>query len=72
MLYVGTWHGLWMPKGTPDDVFARVNAAARAAMNDPGVKQRIADLGMNLPPREIETPRLSPPSTSLRSRSGIR
>jgi tripartite-type tricarboxylate transporter receptor subunit TctC len=55
-LYVGTWHGLWMPKGTPDDVIARVNAAARAAMNDPGVKQRIADLGMNLPPREIETP----------------
>ncbi len=55
-LYVGTWHGLWMPKGTPGDVIARVNAAARAAMNDPGVKQRIADLGMNLPPREIETP----------------
>ncbi|HEY5964595.1 MAG TPA: tripartite tricarboxylate transporter substrate-binding protein [Xanthobacteraceae bacterium] len=55
-LYVGTWHGLWMPKGTPNDVIARVNTAARAAMNDPGVKQRIADLGMNLPPREIVTP----------------
>jgi tripartite-type tricarboxylate transporter receptor subunit TctC len=55
-LYVGTWHGLWMPKGTPEDVVARVNAAALAAMEDPGVKQRIADLGMDLPPREIRTP----------------
>lgn len=55
-LYVGTWHGLWMPKGTPEDVVARVNAAALKAMEDPGVKQRIADLGMNLPPREIATP----------------
>ena len=55
-LYVGTWHGLWMPKGTPDDVVARVNAAAWAAMEDPGVRQRIADLGMNLPPPAIRTP----------------
>jgi tripartite-type tricarboxylate transporter receptor subunit TctC len=55
-LYVGTWHGLWMPKGAPEDVIARVNAAALAAMEDPGVKQRIADLGMNLPPGEIRTP----------------
>ena len=48
-----------MPKGTPNDVIARVGiSAARAAMNDPGVKQgqATADLGMNLPPREIVTP----------------
>ena len=45
-----------MPKGTPDDVIARVNAAALSAMEDPGVKERIATLGMNLPPREIKTP----------------
>jgi tripartite-type tricarboxylate transporter receptor subunit TctC len=55
-VYVGTWHGLWMPKGTPADVIARVNAAALSAMDDPGVKQRIAALGMNLPPPDIRTP----------------
>ena len=55
-LHVGTWHGLWMPKGTPEDVVARVNAATWAAMDDPTVRQRIADLGMNLPPRTIKTP----------------
>ena len=55
-VHVGTWHGLWMPKGTPEDVVARVNAAARAAMDDPTVQKRIADLGMNLPPADIRTP----------------
>ena len=55
-VHVGTWHGLWMPKGTPDDVIARVNAAALGAMEDPAVKERIATLGMNLPSREIRTP----------------
>jgi tripartite-type tricarboxylate transporter receptor subunit TctC len=55
-VHVGTWHGLWMPKGTPEDVVARVNAAARAAMDDPAVKKRIADLGMDLPPADIKTP----------------
>ena len=55
-VHVGTWHGLWMPKGTPDDVIARVNVAALAAMADDGVKQRIAALGMNLPPADVKTP----------------
>jgi tripartite-type tricarboxylate transporter receptor subunit TctC len=55
-VYIGTWHGLWMPKGTPEDVIARVNAAAWAAMDDPVVKKRIADLGMDLPPAGIKTP----------------
>lgn len=55
-LYVSTWHGFWAPKGTPDDVVAKLNAAAWAAMEDPGVKKKIADLGMNLPPANIRTP----------------
>jgi tripartite-type tricarboxylate transporter receptor subunit TctC len=55
-VHVGTWHGLWLPKGTPEDVVAKVNAAAQAAMDDPAVRKRIADLGMNLPPAEIKTP----------------
>lgn len=56
-LYVTTWHGFWAPKGTPEDVVAKLNAAANAAMADPGVRQRIADLGMDLPPAELQTPR---------------
>jgi tripartite-type tricarboxylate transporter receptor subunit TctC len=55
-VHVSTWHGLWAPKGTPSDVVAKVHAAAQAAMADPAVRQRIADLGMDLPPAEIATP----------------
>lgn len=55
-LHVGTWHGFWMPKGAPQDVVARVNAAALAAMDDAAVREKIAALGMNLPPRDIRTP----------------
>ena len=55
-LYVSTWHGFWAPKGTPDDVVAKLNAAAWAAMEDPGVQKKIADLGMNLPPASTKTP----------------
>jgi len=55
-IYVSTWHGLWAPKGTPQDIIAKINAAAVAAMADPVVRQRIADLGMELPPREQQTP----------------
>jgi tripartite-type tricarboxylate transporter receptor subunit TctC len=55
-VYVGTWHGIWGPKNTPPEVVARVNAAANAAMADPATQQRIADLGMTLPPADQRTP----------------
>ena len=55
-LYVSTWHGFWAPKGTPEGIVARLNAAALAAMADPAVRKRIADLGMDLPPVEMKTP----------------
>ena len=44
-LYFSTWHGFWAPKNTPADVVDKINAAANAAMADPAVRQRIADLG---------------------------
>jgi tripartite-type tricarboxylate transporter receptor subunit TctC len=55
-IYVSTWHGIWAPKNTPADVIGRVNAAAVAAMSDPDVRRRIADLGMELPPPELHSP----------------
>ena len=55
-VYMSTWHGLWAPQGTPQDIVAKLNAAAASAMADSAVRQRIADLGMDLPPPEIKTP----------------
>jgi tripartite-type tricarboxylate transporter receptor subunit TctC len=43
------WSGLWVPKGTPKDVIAKLNAAAVAAMNDPAVRRKFEDLGLQMP-----------------------
>jgi tripartite-type tricarboxylate transporter receptor subunit TctC len=55
-IYVSTWHGFWVPKATPKEIVAKLNAAAVAAMADAGVRQRIADLGMDIPARDQQTP----------------
>ena len=43
------WSGLWVPKGTPKDVVAKLNVAAVAAMNDPAVRRKFEDLGLQMP-----------------------
>ncbi|HWU85598.1 MAG TPA: tripartite tricarboxylate transporter substrate binding protein BugD [Rhodocyclaceae bacterium] len=42
---VAVWHGLYAPKGTPAAVVDRLAKALQAALQDPTVKQRFADLG---------------------------
>jgi len=55
-LYIAVWHAIWVPKGTPKDVVARLNAAVVEALGDPVVRQRLADLGQEIPSREQQTP----------------
>jgi tripartite-type tricarboxylate transporter receptor subunit TctC len=50
------WLGLFAPKGTPKDVIAKLNAAAVAALADPAVRSRLADLGVEEFPPEQQTP----------------
>jgi tripartite-type tricarboxylate transporter receptor subunit TctC len=50
------WFGLFVPKGTPQDIMGRLNAAAVEALADPVVRTRITDLGMDIFPRERQTP----------------
>jgi tripartite-type tricarboxylate transporter receptor subunit TctC len=50
--YVSHWHGLWMPKGTPAAVIAKLNAAVVEALADPGVRARLADLGQEIFPSD--------------------
>jgi tripartite-type tricarboxylate transporter receptor subunit TctC len=54
--YVTTWLGLWAPKGTPKDVIAKLNSAAVTAFADPSVRPRLTDLGMEIFPRDQQTP----------------
>jgi tripartite-type tricarboxylate transporter receptor subunit TctC len=55
-LYISVWYGLWVPKGTPRDVIAKLNAAAVDAMADPTVRSRMATLGLEIPARDQQTP----------------
>lgn len=41
---LSVWHGLYAPKDTPKPVIAKLSAALQQALNDPNVKQRLADL----------------------------
>jgi len=54
--HMSVWHGLWASKGTPADVIGRLNAAVRDALADTTVRQRLADLGQELPAAERLTP----------------
>jgi tripartite-type tricarboxylate transporter receptor subunit TctC len=52
---VKVWHGLYAPKGTPAPALEKLNAALRAAMEDPTVKQRMVDLSADIVPPEKMT-----------------
>jgi len=51
-----TWAGFFAPKGTPKDIISKLNAAAVDALADPAVRSRFVDLGMEIVPRERQTP----------------
>jgi tripartite-type tricarboxylate transporter receptor subunit TctC len=55
-LYASFWHGLWVPKATPNDVIARLVSAVRSALADPTVRQRFADQGQEIMPPERQSP----------------
>jgi tripartite-type tricarboxylate transporter receptor subunit TctC len=55
-LSISFWHGLWVPKNTPKDVIARLNAAVVTSLSDPTVRKRLAALGQDIPPRDQLTP----------------
>jgi tripartite-type tricarboxylate transporter receptor subunit TctC len=55
-LHASFWHGLWAPRGTPKDIIARLNAALVEALDDAGVRRRLAEIGQGTWPREQQTP----------------
>jgi tripartite-type tricarboxylate transporter receptor subunit TctC len=50
------WSGMWVPKGTPKAVIAKINAAVVETLADPAVRKRMEQLGLEIPPREQQTP----------------
>jgi tripartite-type tricarboxylate transporter receptor subunit TctC len=56
--YLSHWHGLWVPKGTPQDVVDKLNRALVATLADPAVRRRLAEFGQEVPSPEQQTPQV--------------
>jgi tripartite-type tricarboxylate transporter receptor subunit TctC len=50
------WYGLWVPKDTPKDIVARLNAIMMQVLADPQVQKRFAELGIGLTPSSRQSP----------------
>jgi tripartite-type tricarboxylate transporter receptor subunit TctC len=55
-LHISVWGGLFVPKGTPKAIIAKLNSALTAALADPVVRQQLAKLGQEIPARDQQTP----------------
>jgi tripartite-type tricarboxylate transporter receptor subunit TctC len=50
------WAGLFAPRGTPNDIIGKLNAAVMEALADPAVRSRLVQLGIDIFPRDQQTP----------------
>jgi len=50
------WHAMWAPKGVPADATAKLVSALQVALKDPGVIDRMAQLGTEPVKAELATP----------------
>ncbi|SHL07690.1 Tripartite-type tricarboxylate transporter, receptor component TctC [Bradyrhizobium lablabi] len=54
--FASLWYGLWVPKNTPKDIVATLNATMVRVLADPSVKERFADLGIQTSPLDQQSP----------------
>jgi tripartite-type tricarboxylate transporter receptor subunit TctC len=54
--FASLWYGLWVPKDTPKDIIAKLNAAMVQLLADPAVNQRLAELGIEITPLAQQSP----------------
>src|SRR5947207_10563593 len=54
--FASLWYGLWVPKNTPKDIIAKRNATMVQVLADPSVKERFAELGIQIAPLAQQSP----------------
>jgi tripartite-type tricarboxylate transporter receptor subunit TctC len=54
--FASLWYGLWVPKNTPKDIVATLNATMVRVLADPSVKERLAELGIQISPLDQQSP----------------
>ena len=54
--FASLWYGLWVPKDTPKDIIARLNATLAQVLADPAVQKRLEELGIQITPVAQQSP----------------
>ena len=54
--YFSFWHAIWVPKGTPKPIIAKLNEAVVNALADATVRKRLTDIAQDIYPRDQLTP----------------
>jgi tripartite-type tricarboxylate transporter receptor subunit TctC len=54
--FASLWYGLWVPRDTPKDVIARLNATMVQVLADPMVQKRFDELGIEITPPAQQSP----------------
>jgi tripartite-type tricarboxylate transporter receptor subunit TctC len=54
--FASLWYGLWVPRDTPKDIIARLNAVMMQVLADPTVQKRFAELGIEITPPAQQSP----------------
>ena len=49
------WNGFFLPKGTPDPIVRRLNKATQEMLEDPTMRKRLEDLGLDIVPPDERT-----------------
>ena len=54
--FASLWYGLWVPKDTPKDIIAKLNAIMVQVLADPSVQKRFDELGIQITPLARQSP----------------
>jgi tripartite-type tricarboxylate transporter receptor subunit TctC len=54
--FASLWYGLWVPRGTPKDIIARLNATLVQVLADPSAQKRFEELGIQISPSDQQSP----------------
>jgi tripartite-type tricarboxylate transporter receptor subunit TctC len=50
------WNAFFLPKGTPDPIVRKLNAAVNKSLENPALRKRLEELGLDILPPEQRTP----------------
>jgi tripartite-type tricarboxylate transporter receptor subunit TctC len=54
--FASLWYGLWVPKDTPKEIIAKLNATLMQVLADSPVQKRLEELGIQITPSAQQTP----------------